>query len=577
MAKQHKQSIKEKLQNHLEFIYKDRYNNDLLEKTQQLIEKYAAKVPQKEQKWSHEDSILITYGDSVVDKDEKPLKTLERFLTDYIKETISTVHILPFFPYSSDDGFSVIDYYAVRGDLGGWEDIEHLGQKYDLMADLVLNHISVKSEWFQNFLENKSPGKDYFIEKDPGEDLSQVVRPRSTPLLTAFETKQGKKHVWTTFSSDQADLNFKNPDVYLAMLEIMLFYLSKGIRIIRLDAIAFLWKEDKTSCLHLPETHEFVRLFRDIFDYLSPGLILLTETNVPNKENLSYFGKGDEAHMIYQFNMPPLLLYSFFSEDSHYFNNWAAALPEPPSGSTYLNFTASHDGIGVRPLEGVVPEEKKEKLFGNIRKNGGMISTKSNPDGSTSPYELNTTYLDALKETRFSGNKHQVERFISSQAVMMAFKGVPAFYIHSLLGTENDYEGYKKTGRARTLNRKQWSFNEISGLLQTETSHKTILNRLLHLADIRKRQAAFHPDADQEWLDLGSNFIAFRRRSQSQEIISLTNVTGHKQGIVVESQLATTELIANEREPQGYSELIIPPFSTRWFSAYPGTLEIKED
>ena len=575
--KKNTQDFAEKLKQHLEFIYKDQYHKDLLSKTQQLINQYADKVPGRSGKWDQNDVFLITYGDTLKKEGEKPLNTLENFLTSYFGDSISVVHLLPFFPYSSDDGFSVIDYYKVRNDLGEWENIEKLGQHYDLMADLVLNHISTQSEWFQNFLKNQSPGRDYFIVKDPDEDLSKVVRPRSTPLLTAFDTAEGKKHVWTTFSSDQVDLNFKNPGVFLAMLEIMLYYLSKGIRIIRLDAIAFLWKEDQTSCLHLPETHEFVKLFRDIFDYLDPGLVLITETNVPNEENLSYFGDGDEAHIIYQFNLPPLLLYSFFTEDSYYFANWAATLPEPPEESTFLNFTASHDGIGVRPLEGIVPEDKKKELFENIRENGGMISTKVNADGTESPYELNTTYLDALKETRFSPDKYQIERFISSQAVMTAFKGVPAFYIHSLLGTENDYEGYRQTQRARKLNRKQWDYDELIGMLEQESKNRTILDRLLRIINVRKQQEAFHPDAKQEWMDLGSNFIAFRRKSENQEIISVTNVTSHRQGIRIEAMQAVTELINEDHEPHGYAELLLPPFATRWFSSSPGMIDIKED
>ncbi|MCF8232394.1 MAG: sugar phosphorylase [Bacteroidales bacterium] len=571
------QDFGENLKQHLAYIYKENYSDDLVNKTQQLINQYADKIPRRSVKWDGKDVFLITYGDTLQRKGEKPLNTLENFLKSYFGDSISVVHLLPFFPYSSDDGFSVIDYYKVREDLGSWKDIEKLGKHYDLMSDLVLNHVSTQSEWFQNFLKNQSPGKDYFIVKDPEEDLSRVVRPRSTPLLTAFDTAEGKKHVWTTFSSDQADLNFKNPAVFLAMLEIMLYYLSKGIRVIRLDAIAFLWKEDQTSCLHLPETHEFVKLFRDIFDYLDPGLVLITETNVPNKENLSYFGNGDEAHMIYQFNLPPLLLYSFFAEDSYYFGNWAATLPKPPEKSTYLNFTASHDGIGVRPLEGHIPEDKKKELFENIRKNGGVISTKANTDGTESPYELNTTYLDALRETRFSPDKYQIERFISSQAVMVAFKGVPAFYIHSLLGTDNDYEGYRQTRIARKLNRKQWNYDEITKRLGQESKNRAILDRLLHLINVRKQQEAFHPDASQQWLDLGSNFIAFRRISENQEIVSVTNVTGHMQGIRIEAMQAVRELIGDEKEPNGYAELLLPPFATRWYSSSPGMIEIKED
>lgn len=571
------QSLEQKLRKHLKLIYKNQYSKDLEKKTLQFIRNTEEHVPEADQKWSEADVALITYGDTIYKKDERPLKTLRDFSTRYLKDAISVIHLLPFFPYSSDDGFSVIDYYKVRQDLGNWNDVKALGKDFDLMGDLVLNHISTQSKWFQNFIKGRDPGKDFFIVKEPEEDLSQVVRPRSTPLLTAFDTTAGKKHVWTTFSDDQADLNFKNPHVFLEMLKIMLFYIEQGIRIIRLDAIAFLWKEDQTSCLHMPETHEFVRLFRDIFEYLSPGLVLLTETNVPNKENLSYLGDGDEAHMIYQFSMPPLLLYSFFAEESYYFNEWASTLPEPPADSTFFNFTASHDGIGVRPLEGIVPEKEKEELYASIRKNGGLISTKSNADGSESPYEMNTTYLDALRETRFADNRRQVERFISSQAVMAAFKGMPAFYIHSLLGTTNDQEGYRQTGRARTLNRKQWDYEELKGLIEKDSPNREILERLMQIISMRRKQEAFHPDAKQVWIDMGDNFIAFKRISKNQEIICITNVTSHNQGLALESMQQVTELINNDHEPQGYAHVLIPPFTTRWFSSKPGTLEIKED
>jgi sucrose phosphorylase len=559
-------SFRSRLKQRLEFIYKDKYDETILEKAANKIEKYLPRITRKVKGWNESDVILITYGDSIKQHDIKPLKTLCRFCKSELREWMSVIHILPFFPYSSDDGFSVIDYYKVRHELGDWEDIKAMQHNFDIMADMAINHNSVKSEWFQNFLHDRHPGKDFYIACNPAEDFSRVIRPRSTPLLTAFDSEAGKKYVWTTFSEDQADLNFANPTLFIEMLEILLFYLSQGIRVIRLDAIAFLWKKSGTTCLHLPETHEFVKLFRDLFDFISPHLVLLTETNVPNNENLSYFGNGDEAHMVYQFSMPPLLLYSFFAEDAGYFNQWASQLPKPPAKATYFNFTASHDGIGVRQLEEIVCDEDKTKLFRKIEELGGVISQKTNADGSTGPYEMNITYFDALRETRFSDQQYHHERFVSSQMVMAAFQGVPAFYIHSLLATENDQEGFAKTRRARSLNRKIWNYKKLSALLNSQTHHRLILQKLLHIISLRKQQPAFHPDAEQIWLDTGHFFIAFIRKSKTQEILHLTNVTHTEQRVFIQSSIACRELICVENFTAGQFEAAISPFETRWFS-----------
>lgn len=570
-------TLKKSLSDRLKFIYENHDTNEILERTLDLISKYEREIKSGDKKWDEKEVVLITYGDSIVKEGEKSLKTLERFSKNYFDEAVSLIHILPFFPYSSDDGFSVIDYYKVREDLGNWDDIESLKKHFDLAADLVINHISSKSKWFQNFLQGKDPGKDYFITENPDKDLSKVVRPRSTPLLTPFETTEGKKYVWTTFSDDQIDLDFHNPEVFLEMFEILLFYLSKGIRVIRMDAIAFLWKEAGTSCLHLPQTHEVVKLYRDVFDYLGPDFVLLTETNVPNKENLSYFGDGDEANMIYQFSLPPLLLYSFFAENSHFLNEWGSTLPEPPEEATFFNFTASHDGIGVRPLEGIVPEKQKQQLFENVKNLGGKISTKSNSDGSTSPYEMNITYLDALKNTKYANEELQVQRFISSQTVMAAFKGVPAFYIHSLLGTTNDYEGYEQTGRARSLNRKRWNEREIGKALESENLHREVLEKLKQMISVRKQQPAFHPEAKQVWHHINDDFIAFRRVSEKQEIFCITNVTSRSRGITVESSIPVKELLTNDKLALGYSELQVMPFDTIWLSSEPNCMEVYSD
>ncbi len=331
--------------------------------------------------WSQRDVVLITYADQVRDEGVTPLRAQLGFLLDHrLDEVIRCVHLLPFCPYTSDDGFSVTDYLAVDPASGTWDDIAEFGKSFDLMFDLVLNHASQKHEWFQRYLEGDPQFADFFIDQDPTADLSQVVRPRSLPLLTEFDSADGLKHVWTTFSADQVDLNYANPRVMLAMLETLVEYARRGARIIRLDAIAFLWKEVGTNCIHLPQTHAAVRLMRRVLDQVAPGTLVLTETNVPHAENLSYFGDGDdEAHMVYQFSLPPLLLDAIHSRDTSVLRDWLKTLKTPSKQTTFFNFTASHDGIGVRPLEGLVSAERVEQLADVVRRHGGRVSTRRNP------------------------------------------------------------------------------------------------------------------------------------------------------------------------------------------------------
>jgi glycosidase len=473
---------------------------------------------------SQQDVVLITYADMVQSKGRAPLDVLREFCSQHLKGAVSTVHLLPFYPWTSDDGFSVVDYRQVHPDYGKWTNIESFSKEFQLMFDLVLNQCSSKSPWFKEFVSGVEPGMNYIMEGDPEADLSAVVRPRSTPLLTPYQTRGGEKNVWTTFSADQVDLDWTCPDLLFEFLDIILFYLSMGCRILRLDAVAFLWKKLGTNCLHLPETHEVIKLIRSFVEVVAPETILLTETNVPHEENVSYFGKGDEAHAVYQFSLPPLLLHGLLRGTSKHLRNWAANLAPPTKGCYFLNFTASHDGVGVRPLEGILPKEEMLSLAKEIEGKGGKVSMRSMPDGSESPYELNVTYYSALSDTQ------QVElgeaRFLCSQALALSLQGIPAVYFHSLCATPNDQEGFGESGRARTLNRKKWQLNELESMLgKKNTTGSKVFD--WYVTTLRKRGAApaFHPDASQEILDFGDAVFGLVRSSMddNQSIVCLYN------------------------------------------------------
>jgi len=478
---------------------------------------------------SQKDAVLITYADMVSDGKAHPFSTLKEFCTARLKGAFSAIHILPFYPWTSDDGFSVVDYREVDKRYGNWDDVSRLSEEFELMFDLVLNHCSSKSPWFREYVSGIEPGSNYILEGDEEADLSSVVRPRASPLLTPYQTRKGERHVWTTFSADQVDLDWTSPDLLFEFLDIIMFYASLGCRILRLDAVAFLWKEIGTNCLHLPKTHEVIKLIRNFIEVVAPEVLILTETNVPHQENISYFGKGDEAHAVYQFSLPPLLLHGLLKGTAKHVTNWAAHLAPPPKGCHFLNFTASHDGIGVRPLEGILDADEILSLADEVRGNGGHVSMRKLEDGSEFPYELNATYYGALshKKDPEIGKK----RFLCSQAVALAMKGIPAVYFHSLCATPNYTEGVKETGHNRTINRKKWKSEELVTLLEDEESNSgEIFEWYTRVLRRRASCPAFHPDASQKVIELGDEIFAFERRSLdgSQVIICLFNFLPHE-------------------------------------------------
>lgn len=570
------QELKARIINHLQQIYT---GHDLDELSTRLIETiglqdhYETPV-QHTNHWDETDIAVITYGNSFQKQDEKPLKTLLNFLNQHLQDTVSIVHVLPFFPYSSDDGFAIIDYTQVNDTYGDWQEIEDIANDYKLMADLVINHCSGRSRWFEQLKQGKSPGKDYFFLASPNEDLSSVVRPRTSPILREVETPYGIAHVWCTFSHDQPDLDFSNPDVLIEFVNIIRLYLEHGVKVFRLDAVAFLWKEIGTNCINLPQTHEIIRLLRTLIEHHSQDAIIITETNIPNRENLAYFGNANEAHIIYNFSLPPLLLNTLLTGNSHHLKNWMMSMPPAMMGTTYLNFIATHDGIGLRPAEGLLSEEEINNLVNTMQSFGGKISWRALDNNLQKPYEINITLYDALQGTIEKGpDKWNLARYICAHTIMLALEGLPAIYIHSFLGTHNDYEKYEHSNHNRALNRHNWDIQELEEKLHTDTHHIDVLNALKHLINIRKQQPAFHPNATQFTLHLGEEVFAFWRQSltRDQSIFCISNITDEPKNILLaDINLIITDkwldLISGNMIAEEQASIELQPYQTIWLT-----------
>ncbi len=523
--------------------------------------------------WSEADAMVITYGNTISDGSHKPLDLLHDFLERNLKGAVNGVHILPFFPYTSDDGFAVTDYYKVDASLGDWPDIRRIGKDFHLMSDMVLNHVSSQGAWFNDYLQGKAPYDRFFKEASPENDLSDVVRPRTTPLLREVDTASGPRHVWCTFSHDQVDLDFHNPEVLLEIIRILRFHIDQGVRTIRLDAVAFVWKDIGSPSIHLPQTHAIVKLMRVLADFAQEKVILLTETNVPKTENLSYFGRRDEAHMVYNFPLPPLVLHALLSGNVRYLRRWLRAMPPAPLGCAYFNFTASHDGIGMRPVEGILPTEEIAQIIDTVEEVGGLVSMRALAGGGQSVYEINCAYFDAMTKTFDGEDTLKIERFLCSQSIVMSLEGMPAFYLHSMIGTPNDHEAVTRRGMNRAINRHRWHYPALQDrLADPESDQARVLGELTRRLKIRARQAAFHPNATQLTLQLDEQLLGVWRQSldRRQSIFALHNVSA----AAVDLDAYALNLIEDEEwydllsgEPIDADGMIpMAPYQVRWIT-----------
>ena len=567
-----------KIKSYIRKIYKNnRDASRLLNSIVSLIDEdnLASKKKLTSKNWSQKSSFLITYADSIKSENESPLLVLNQFLQKYI-DSIDSIHILPFMPSSSDSGFSVIDYYKIDEKFGDWKDLNLISKNKNIMIDIVLNHASRNSKWFANFLKGSGQGHDFFKVVKDWNGIAQIERPRSSELFQKIQTVNGEKNVWCTFSHDQIDLDFSNPDVLLEFLKIIKFYIKKNIKIFRLDAVAFLWKKQNTSCINLQETHYIIKLIRFVSTLIDKNAILITETNIPSKENLSYFGNNDEAHWIYNFTLSPLILFTLLSGNCSQLRKWSMTMPPAQEGNAYFNFLASHDGIGLRPVEGKLDSTELYRLINKMRDLGGRISYKTSQWGEEIPYEINITYLDSLKSTFNGEEKFQIKRFICAHTIMFAMEGIPAIYIHSFLGTKNDHKAIAAGEGNRSINRFKWDKKDIYKILEDKNSNNFyIMSKLNSLLNIRSKQPAFHPNATQFTLNLGDEVFGLWRqdKKRKQSIFSIYNVTSKSVKLSLQKiNLIETEkwidLISGEALKDIDDDILLKPYQSLWISNY---------
>lgn len=585
--------IKKRMQERLVRLYGEERAVEAYEQLERIMAIHKAYTPPElaeaersadvTQRFTERDVILITYGDLIMSQDKRPLRALADFAQKMFGGLVTTIHLLPFYPYSSDRGFSVIEYGQVDPELGSWNDIADLKKSFKLMFDGVINHCSCQCKWFRRFLGGDPRYQDFYIAFDspdaiPPEDMSKILRPRTSPVLSKFDTLDGAKYVWTTFSRDQVDLNFKARKVLLKIFRILLGYVRHGADLIRLDAVTYLWRELGTTCAHLPETHEVIKLLRDVLDVVAPHVALITETNVPHDDNVTYFGNGrDEAQMIYNFALPPLVMHTFVTGDSTALTGWAKELVPPTETTAFFNFLDSHDGIGLMGARGYLTEPEISNLCDTAKKAGGFVSMKSNGDGSESPYELNTTWFSALNPPDSDEpDQLKVTRFIASRAIALVLRGVPGIYMLSMFAKANDLDAVAKDGVYRSINRSALYEDRLMHMtLDRNSLQRKIVSHYLDMLEARGNELAFHPNSPQDVMDFGPNVFVLKRMTTdgSSTVLCVTNVTADMQMLRIPR--ADLDMPGDKFEAllTGYSfkpasdiwELELKPYEVAWF------------
>ena len=499
--------------------------------------------------WDASSVVLITYPDAIYRKDESTLKTLAEFVDNRLGNLSSIIHILPFLPSTGDGGFAVANHEKIEDLFGNWDDLKKLSINHKLMADLVLNHVSASHPWVQQFINSKDPGSSYIVSSSKVDIWNKVIRPRNSSLFTNIKTNNGIKNVWTTFGPDQIDVDWRNSNVLLEFLKLLSRYIENGAEWIRLDAIAFIWKEPNTTCLHRKEVHLIVKILNICLKMIKSSGVLITETNVPENENLSYLLDGNEANLAYNFTLPPLLLEAIYTGKTDLLENWLSNWNELPKNTSLLNFTSSHDGIGLRALEGIMNDDRVHNLLVESEMRGGLVSHRRLSNGEDLPYELNISWWSAMSHNGSDITLFQSERFLLTQVFTLSLKGVPAFYLPSILASPNDLDSFRKTGRRRDLNREKFEASSLLEVLKNfDSPASKNISYLTHIVKVRSRLKAFHPEANMKCISTNiDNCIIIQRGLDEESIYIFCNMSNKCLNISPLNYFVLSESFSNKR------------------------------
>jgi len=430
---------------------------------------------------------LITYPDSLGGN----LSELYSILDDYFKGSFSGIHILPPFPSTGDRGFAPRTYFEIDSVFGDWSDMQKIAQKYDVILDVMINHISRHSQQFLDFQKygRESRIADMFITLEkiwpdrnpPKADLEKIFlrRPEHCFEDVKIESTGQVERVWATFGkrdwTEQIDLDVNAEITRKFITEIMAFMHQKGIKMLRLDAIAFVTKKAGTNCFFVePEIYDFLDWIHAVADQHQIQLLPEVHAHYALQKRLSEHG-----NWVYNFVLPSLILHTIINHDSEILQSYLQTCPK-----NQFTMLDCHDGIPVHPdIEDVLSVSDASRVVEHCLKNGANVSKIYSPqhrrEGSFDAHQINCTYYSALNEND--------DAYIMARAIQFFTPGIPQVYYVGLLAGKNDLQAVEKSGEMRAINRHNYSRQEIEG-----ASRQEVVQRLLKLIEFRNSHPAFN-------------------------------------------------------------------------------------
>ncbi len=428
---------------------------------------------------------LITYIDRL---SGAGLNELNKLLHDQFKQLFSGVHLLPFYyPIDgSDAGFDPIDHQHVDNRLGTWKDVYALGKQFDLMADLIVNHVSAQSNEFKDVIAHgtASPYWDLFITEAKifpyglSEDQqAQIYRPRPGKCFSTYQLDDGSKvDFWTTFTKNQLDIDVNSAVGKNYLTNILTLFARNNIKIIRLDAAGYAIKKAGTNCFMLPETYDFINRLTAQANQLS--MTTLVEIHAYYKTQIEIAKRVDK---VYDFALPPLILHTLFTQDVQPLINWLKISPR-----NCITVLDTHDGIGiidVGPVDGkagLLKSTEIDHLVKTIHHNSKNQSLQATGEAASNVdlYQVNCTYYDALAQNEYD--------YLLARAIQFFSPGIPQVYYAGLLAETNDMSLLRQTNVGRDINRPYLSSEKIAQALK-----KPMVKALIRLIKLRNSSNAF--------------------------------------------------------------------------------------
>ena len=446
--------------------------------------------------------MLITYADSMGNN----LKDLRNILDHYFKNAVCGIHILPFFPSSGDRGFAPMDYTIVDKTFGDWADVEKLSENYYLMFDYMINHISAKSGYYQDFLEKKDESeyndlfiryKDFWENGEPTEKEVDAIykrKPRA-PYVDANFSDGTSEKVWCTFDEEQIDINCKSKSAKKFIRNNLETLCNHGAAMIRLDAFAYATKKAGSSCFFIePDVWEFLKESEDI---VKPyGVKLLPEIHEHYSMQLKI---AEHDFYVYDFALPMLLINALYYGRTKYLENWLTICPRK-------QFTTldTHDGIGVVDVKDLLPDEEIVKTKNDIFKYGANVKKIYNTAAynNLDIYQVNCTFYSAIGDDD--------NAYLLARAVQFFAPGIPQVYYVGLMAGKNDLKLLEETKVGRNINRHYYSISEIE-----EEAKRPVVQKLIQLMKFRNECKAF--DGDFNLKESGENeLILVRTNGESK-------------------------------------------------------------